>query len=283
MARRGFKFTVVEIEHLLETIEDVILIGNPDWERIWQEHLACYPTKERTSESLKCKFQELARKKNPTGDPNCPPYVRDAKQIFYKIVQATDGSTGGSDVDEDFGETGAERNDDEAGDKDDDIEFSNKDEDNDIGLPNPAALLPRLGETICGNNSFPADKEARASAPGGSRSGTESARGGGCGFDTASARGASRSDTASALGESSSGGAGRAGSSAAPRKKGAGGRQNSDLSNEGAGGGQQKSRTLTQPFKTPRKSQDNDDSEENGFSFQNMMSMMMYQNQAESE
>ena len=79
MARRGFKFTVVEIEHLLETIEDVIPIGNPDWERIWQEHSARYPTKERTSESLKRKFQELARKKNPTGDPNCPPYVRAAK------------------------------------------------------------------------------------------------------------------------------------------------------------------------------------------------------------
>jgi homoserine acetyltransferase len=33
---------------------------------------------------------------------------------------------------------------------------------------------------------------------------------------------------------------------------------------------------------TPRKSQDNDE-EENGLSFQNMMSMIMYQNQAESE
>jgi hypothetical protein len=62
MARRGFKFTVVEIEHLLKTIEDVIPIGNPDWERIWQEHSARYPTKERTSESLKRKFHQLARK-----------------------------------------------------------------------------------------------------------------------------------------------------------------------------------------------------------------------------
>jgi len=209
MARMGFKFTVVEIEHLLETIEDVIPIGNPDWERIGQEHSARYPTKERTSESLKRKFQELARKKNPTGDPNCPPYIRDAKRIFHKIVQATDGSTGGSDVDEDFGEeTGAERNDGKAGDEDDDIDFSNNDEDDDIGLPNPAALLPRLGKTIGGNNSFPADEEERAQARGGSRSDTESARGGGRGSDTASARGASRSDTASALGGSSSGGGG---------------------------------------------------------------------------
>ncbi len=40
----------------------------------------------------------------PTGDPNCPSYIRDANQIFYIVVQATDGSTDGSDVD--FGETG---------------------------------------------------------------------------------------------------------------------------------------------------------------------------------
>ena len=59
--------------------------------------------------------------------------------------------------------------------------------------------------------------------------------------------------------------------------------QNSDPSKEGVGGGQQKSCALTQPFKNPRKSRDNDDSEENGFSIQNVMSMMMYQNRAESE
>ena len=47
----------------------------------------------------------------PTGDPNCPPYVRNTKQIFYKIVQATNGSTGGPDGEVDFGETGTERDD----------------------------------------------------------------------------------------------------------------------------------------------------------------------------
>jgi hypothetical protein len=35
--------------------------------------------------------------KNPTGDPNCPPYVCEAKQISRKIVIATNGLTGGSD------------------------------------------------------------------------------------------------------------------------------------------------------------------------------------------
>ncbi len=35
--------------------------------------------------------------KIPTGDPNCPPHVRNAKRIYYKIVLVTDGSMGGSE------------------------------------------------------------------------------------------------------------------------------------------------------------------------------------------
>ena len=154
------------------------------------------------SHKVKRKFQQLACTKIPTGDPNCLPYVRDAKQIYCKIVQATDGSTGDSDDDyEDFGETGktkAERNEDESGDEDENIDLSNNDEDDgDIGLLNPAALLPLLGKTISGNNSFPADEVERAPARGGSHSGTESAWGGGGGSDIASTQGESRSDTAS--------------------------------------------------------------------------------------
>jgi hypothetical protein len=60
--KRGLKFTVAELEHMLDIIDDIVLIGNPDWEKVWQEHLAAYPTMERTPatpESLKRKFQEL--------------------------------------------------------------------------------------------------------------------------------------------------------------------------------------------------------------------------------
>ncbi len=53
---------------------------------------------ERTPELLKRKFQELISKLNPTDDPNCPPYVREAKQISRKIVIATNGLTGGLSV-----------------------------------------------------------------------------------------------------------------------------------------------------------------------------------------
>jgi hypothetical protein len=45
-----------------DIIDNILPIGNPDWEKVWQEHLAAYPTMERTPELLKRKFQELVRK-----------------------------------------------------------------------------------------------------------------------------------------------------------------------------------------------------------------------------
>jgi hypothetical protein len=33
-----------------------------------------------------------------TGNPECPPHVRSAKRIYRKIVLATDGLMGGSDI-----------------------------------------------------------------------------------------------------------------------------------------------------------------------------------------
>ncbi len=74
-----------------------------------------------STESLKRKFQDLERTKNPTGDPNMLPHICKAKHIYYRIVLAIDRSTGGSDDggdlnnvrDGDFGED--EEDDDEEG------------------------------------------------------------------------------------------------------------------------------------------------------------------------
>ena len=106
--KRGAKFTIAELECLLDEIDEIVPIGNPDWERVWDKHVSTFPKKERTVESLKRKFQGLARHKIPTGDPECPPHIRNAKRIYRKIVLATDGSTGGSDVSDDEGEDDAE-------------------------------------------------------------------------------------------------------------------------------------------------------------------------------
>jgi hypothetical protein len=97
--KKGFKSTIAELKHLLDVIDKVIPIGNPDWEKVWHEHSAAYPMMEQTAELLKRKFQELVRKKKTIGGPNCPPHIREAKQILrkWKIVIATDGLTGGSE------------------------------------------------------------------------------------------------------------------------------------------------------------------------------------------
>ncbi len=68
-------------------IDEIVPVGNPEWERIWEMHNSCYPNQDHIVESLKCKFQELAKKKMPTGDPKCPPHVVFAKRIYRKIVR----------------------------------------------------------------------------------------------------------------------------------------------------------------------------------------------------
>ncbi len=96
-------------------VKAIIPIGNPNWDKILNKHASCYPKKDCTAKSLKHKFQELARTKIPTGDPNMPPHIRKAKHIYYRIVQATDGSTGGS-------EDGADLNNERDGEFEDDEE-----------------------------------------------------------------------------------------------------------------------------------------------------------------
>jgi hypothetical protein len=52
--KRGFKFALTKVERLLEVIDEIITVGNPDWERVLNEHSAHSPTKDQTAESLKC-------------------------------------------------------------------------------------------------------------------------------------------------------------------------------------------------------------------------------------
>jgi hypothetical protein len=53
---------------------------------------------------------------------------------------------------------------------------------------------------------------------------------------------------------------------------------------EGGGGKKTtKSRAFKKPFKTPRKSRESEDSDNNGFSFGNMMNYMMFQSRMETE
>jgi hypothetical protein len=87
--KRGFKFTVSELESLAKTVEELVPISTTEWDRVQNQHNTCCPKQQRTLESLKCKFQELARAKIKTGNPNMPPHIRVAKQAYYAIVKKT--------------------------------------------------------------------------------------------------------------------------------------------------------------------------------------------------
>jgi hypothetical protein len=62
--KRGYKFTKKELESLLVTVDEIVPVGNSEWEHIWEMHNSCCPNQDCTIKSLKHKFQELAKKKN---------------------------------------------------------------------------------------------------------------------------------------------------------------------------------------------------------------------------
>ncbi len=96
------KFTIRELESLVETIEELLPIGYTEWECVWDRHVLLYPQQDQTVESLKRKFQVMVRAKIKTGNPNMPPHIRGAKRAYFAIVKKTDGSTGGGSDDSFF-------------------------------------------------------------------------------------------------------------------------------------------------------------------------------------
>jgi hypothetical protein len=101
---RGRGYTIAEIDCLLDIIEDILPIGPIDWDRVTQRHIAYYPGHGRTRETLKRKFATLYNHKKPTGDPTCPPHVRNAKRIWDLIkleMDVSDGEGGGDTAGDD--------------------------------------------------------------------------------------------------------------------------------------------------------------------------------------
>ena len=92
--KRGLAFTASELESLAESVEDFVPISHTDWDKIRDDHSKYFPEQNRTTDSLRRKFQWMAKLKIPTGDPNMPRHIRVAKRAYYAIVKASDGSTG---------------------------------------------------------------------------------------------------------------------------------------------------------------------------------------------
>lgn len=67
-------------------------ISGADWKMVGHSHVVHY--QDRTWKSLCKKLNEVARKNIPTGDPSCPPYVKEAKRIRQQIIKKSEDGTG---------------------------------------------------------------------------------------------------------------------------------------------------------------------------------------------
>ena len=83
-----------EVLSLIASVEEVVPISAPEWEQVEQQHASRYPEANRSVEQLRKKFHDLARRNIPTGDPNIPVEVREAKRVRALIYQKSDGGTG---------------------------------------------------------------------------------------------------------------------------------------------------------------------------------------------
>jgi hypothetical protein len=238
-----------------------------DWENILEIHDANFPGLNRTSDSLKRKFQEMARTKIPTGDPNCPHHIRIAKRAYYKLIKASDGSTGGGSDELDLGlEDGAS----EGREGVDDSSFSDNDEDS-----------PAIKEIIVldrcdkgsddhdegGGTSLGLDPTNLFGMPGNNASFGD----GGGANDLLAAASATASTAASTSLASTS--------ATSARGKCSSGALTAESTRK-------KSRALTKLLRNVRKSPSNSsdgDGEGDGWSFGNMMHMMMMQSRPDNE
>ena len=92
--KRGLTFSAGELESLAKTVEEIVPISHTDWDSVRDQHNKNFSEQNRTTDSIRRKFQWMAKLKMPTGDPNMPRHIRVAKRVNYAIVKATDGSTG---------------------------------------------------------------------------------------------------------------------------------------------------------------------------------------------
>jgi hypothetical protein len=74
----GAKFHASEINFLLDNIENVMPIAGTEWETMASLYNEVFSQHARTAESLCSKFQEVAGKTGPTGDPKCSTHIRHA-------------------------------------------------------------------------------------------------------------------------------------------------------------------------------------------------------------
>lgn len=110
-AAQAPRFSQQEKRSLVVTIRSILPIGPNAWQQVANEHNQNWPTN-RSEDSCRRQFAKLHKTKMPTGDPRCPPEVREAKQAKREIREKAEMGSGNSDVsgltdlelDQDFGD-----------------------------------------------------------------------------------------------------------------------------------------------------------------------------------
>lgn len=96
------KFSTDELRVLMDLIGEILPTGNPCWERLEAECNAQFPTRRRLHENLRKQCDKHANTKTPTGNPNIPWYVREAKRLRDETYRKSQAITlGVLDDDED--------------------------------------------------------------------------------------------------------------------------------------------------------------------------------------
>lgn len=81
-------YSHAEMISLAECVYRIKPIGGLEWDQVVEEHSVNYPG--RDVDSLRRKFAQIANTKVPTGNPNCPQWVRIAKRAKIAIAERAD-------------------------------------------------------------------------------------------------------------------------------------------------------------------------------------------------
>ncbi len=133
--RKKENYRVAEIESLIEIVDEILPVTTTEWDTVAERHYTFFPEFSRTGESLKRKFNSIAKRSGPSGDPNCPPYVRKAKAVKKKIIEKTDGSTGSNHGNEGFGSSNESYSNESFENNDDNNDHNNNSTVNDSNIP----------------------------------------------------------------------------------------------------------------------------------------------------
>lgn len=88
--KKGPNFTKAEIDCFLDLAEKApeLPLSITEWDLIAEQHRTFFPLTMRNGDSLRRKFNQLAGRKIPTGDPRIPPEVKKAKELKWMLGES---------------------------------------------------------------------------------------------------------------------------------------------------------------------------------------------------